>query len=248
MDDNSQNGQQRSTHSPYATVHHWRLPHGVAVAVAIPKLLEPVPEEVLARLHPIERALAAGQPPRRRVTWIGGRIALREALAAFEVEPGPLLATDRGAPILPEGLAGSVTHKAGAFAVALVHESATWRIGVDLELPTPARPGIARKVLTPRERACLEGCEPAAYWREVLVRFSVKEAIYKALDPFVRRYVDFAEVSVDLLPDGITHATLDLKHGEGPFQVEARTFFPENGEIVTTARVRPGPLGGLYSH
>jgi 4'-phosphopantetheinyl transferase EntD len=96
-------------------------------------------------------------------------------------------------------------------------------------------------VLTAAEQAKLEGQTQDFYWREVLIRFSVKEAIYKALDPFVRRYVDFAEVEVDLHPDGIAEATLNLKHGEGPFRVEARTFFPTTGEILTTARVQLQP-------
>jgi 4'-phosphopantetheinyl transferase EntD len=72
--------------------------------------------------------------------------------------------------------------------------------------------------------------------REVLLRFSAKEAIYKALDPFVRRYVGFGEVAVSPLPDGSARVTPDLRDGEGPFVIEVRWRRFE-GVVLTTARV-----------
>src|SRR5262249_32801524 len=111
MDDGTPNGQQDRLHSPFAVVQRWQLPHGLAVAVALPRPTDDVAAEVLERLHPEERRWASDQPPRRRVTWVGGRLALRAALRELGAEAGPLFATDRGAPLLPDGLSGSVTHK-----------------------------------------------------------------------------------------------------------------------------------------
>jgi 4'-phosphopantetheinyl transferase EntD len=54
----------------------------------------------------------------------------------------------------------------------------------------------------------------------VLWRFAAKEAIYKALDPWVERLVSFQEVAIDRAPDGRTSVRLNLSRGEGPFAVE----------------------------
>ena len=78
----------------------------------------------------------------------------------------------------------------------------------------------------------------------MLATFSVKESIYKALDPFVRRYVGFTEVELDPLPADLTcpdrvvwvGAQMRLAEGEGPFEVQ--TTFCWRDDPVSTARVR----------
>ena len=72
---------------------------------------------------------------------------------------------------------------------------------------------------------------------EVLLRFSAKEAIYKALDPYVKRYVGFREVAVTPLADGTAKVLMCLAQKEGPFDVDVRWMRTE-GLIVTTARIQ----------
>ena len=76
---------------------------------------------------------------------------------------------------------------------------------------------------------------PEARWRAVVMRFSIKESMYKAVDPFVQRYVGFHEAEVELGPPPRAH--FQLARGEGPFAVEA-TWTETGGLFVTTARVR----------
>ncbi|MCB9562765.1 MAG: 4'-phosphopantetheinyl transferase superfamily protein [Kofleriaceae bacterium] len=188
------------------------LPHGVAVAVAVdapdaaPRVAATVPgrapldlDAALAALCAEERAHAAALTPVRRRDWVARRCALRAAIAqAGGAAPGPLLADDRGAPVLPAGVLGSVSHKAG-LAVALATgdgAAAGWRVGVDVEAVTGARVDISRRILTDAELAEVAGLDGEARARAVALRFSIKEAVYKAIDPFVRRYVGFREVAV----------------------------------------------------
>jgi phosphopantetheine--protein transferase-like protein len=95
---------------------------------------------------------------------------------------------------------------------------------------------IERHVLTPEERQELTALRQEERWREVLLRFSAKEAVYKALDPYVRRYVSFQEVAVYPEAGGTGRAQLALKGGEGPFQVEIGWEIDEEF-VLTTARV-----------
>ena len=145
---------------------------------------------------------------------------------AERAELPAILSDDRGAPILPPGWVGSISHK-GAFAAALTAPAGHGHIGLDLERAQPSRQDIARRILTPREQAALPDRA-----RAVTLRFAIKEAIYKALDPYVRRYVGFTEVELDLAGDVVT-VTTDL-----PFAIEA-TWREHAGHWLATARALP---------
>ncbi len=62
------------------------------------------------------------------------------------------------------------------------------------------------------------------------LRFSIKEAIYKAVDPFVRRYVAFTEVELEVADDGIAYVTSEL-----PLAIET-TWREVGGFWLATAR------------
>jgi 4'-phosphopantetheinyl transferase EntD len=215
------------------------LPFGACAGVALPDAAPPEAQWPAA-LHAGERAFAAGLPEARRASWIGGRLALRAALEAAGLSAGDaILATDRGAPRLPEGVTGSISHKAD-LAVAVAGRPPA-SVGVDLERIRPLRADISTRVLTPRERAAL----PAAGVQrdgQVLRAFSAKEAIYKALDPWVRRYIGFQEVEIAFGPDGALAARLALTGGEGPFAIELIELagLAGTGHMLTVAVARPG--------
>lgn len=220
---------------PFSILFHRELPHGLCVAVRLPEPSEDAGERALQHLRTGERTRALELPFRRRVTWAGGRIALHAALEAVGYSADAILATDRGAPHLPRGVAGSVSHKEG-LAVALVTTDAEYHVGIDIEHLRPPRADIGRYVLTEDERQQLAALPAEERWREVLLRFSAKEALYKALDPFVRRYVSFQEVAVYPEPGGAGRMQLALKGGEGPFQTEVRWEMADDF-VLTTARV-----------
>jgi enterobactin synthetase component D len=213
------------------------LEHGRCFGVRMPAADEAVTALAEAALAPGECAFAAGLPPLRRRTWVGGRVALRQALARAGMEAPAVLADDRGAPALPAGVAGSITHKEG-LAAALVDRQASARLGVDLELDVVRTQDISRRVLAQDELSEVAGLDAEALGREVLLRFSAKEAIYKAIDPFVRRYVGFTEVSVSPHADGRAEVRARLRPGEGPFVIEVRWLRFE-GVVLTTALAFP---------
>lgn len=216
------------------------LEHGRCVGLSIGA--EGVDARLAARLHADEAALAATWSEARRRSWTAGRAALRVALDREGLDAPPVLTNERGAPVLPPGISASVSHKE-IVAVALAMRGDTARVGVDVELDEPGRIDVARKVLTTGEQAEVARLEGDARGREVRLRFSAKEAVYKALDPFVRRYVGFHEVTVRPRADGTAEVHLQLAHEgppEGPFDVEVR-WLRRDGLVVTTARVASVP-------
>lgn len=212
----------------------WGLEHGRCVGVRLTESDEAIDALADSVLLPEERAFAAKLVALRRRSWVGGRVAIRQALTLAGFDAPPVLADARGAPLLPAGIVGSVSHKE-ALAVALVARGPA-RIGVDVEVDGGLRQDISSHVLTEAEETELAPLLGAVRAREVVLRFSAKEAIYKALDPFVRRYVGFKEVAVRPLPDGHGAVHAHLPATEGPFAIEVRWLRWEK-YVLTTARV-----------
>jgi enterobactin synthetase component D len=214
-------------------LREWRLAHGLSVGVALPV-------EDAGCLLPEELAHAATLGEVRRRSWVGGRVAMRLTLTRLGLAAPPITSDDRGAPVLPAGMVGSISHKED-LAVALVAagDRDGAKIGVDVEKDEPRRLDISRKVLRDEELAELARMPEHARGSEVLLRFSAKEALYKALDPFVRRYVGFREVAITPLAGGTSRVAWDLTEGEGPFHADVR-WMREGDLILTTARVWPG--------
>lgn len=212
------------------------LPHGACVAVRLPPFGTSITAADLASLAPEERAFAQALPPRRVFPWVGGRIALRAAAARAGISALPaVLATPRGAPAIPADLAASISHKE-TIAVALAARADGATRGVDVELDVPRRVDVASKVLCDDELVAIDGLAGAARDSAVLLRFSAKEAIYKALDPYVGRYVSFKEARVSPHDDGSTTTSLHLANDDGEFDVDVR-WLRRDGLVLTTARI-----------
>lgn len=220
---------------------HHATPHGVLSAVVIPDSPDPVPDAALATLDEAERAHAVGLRGYRQVQFVGGRLALAAARRQLGAPPGPALPDVRGAPTLPAGWVGSISHKRD-LAVAMVARAAGGTLGVDLEDYGPPRLSIADRVLRPSELDAVRHLPDDRQWIATVVRFSIKEAIYKALDPWVHRYVDFLEAEVTPNLAGHARVAMHLQPDEGPFEVDARYEW-WHGRILSTVRVRLAPSG-----
>ena len=126
---------------------------------------------------------------------------------------------------MPAGWLGSLSHKRErAAALVAPDDGSGARIGLDLEDAREPRQPIERRVLTARELAAL------ASRRDVTRVFAIKEAIYKAIDPFVRRYVGFLEVEIEIATGAVTTAL--------PFRIETWSC-ERDGFWIATARALP---------
>lgn len=208
-------------------------------------------------LQPAEVALARALAPARRASFVAGRLALRAAVGAVrpEHERWALLRDERGRPVLPPGVGGSISHKRNR-AVAIAAPDAgdgervdrdARHVGVDLEArPSPddiGRPSLARRILTPREHDALDADargDALAHREGALVRFALKEAIYKAIDPWVGRYVRFTEVELDVQGAGSNAGdaavTLLLPELDGAIIRLTAAWRLDGAWIIATAR------------
>lgn len=210
---------------------------GIVAGVSLPDSPAPVPPGVLGQLPEAERAEAQGLGGYRQVSYVGGRLALHRAIRALGMRPGNVLMGPGGQPLGPPGVSVSISHKR-TLAVAIAAHGEQGTLGIDLEDRGPARLGIAERVLRPEELSAVYATPESRHWNGVLLRFSLKEAIYKAIYPHVTRWVDFHEASVTPEPDGNAALTLHLKNGEGPFELDGGYEWLE-GSVLSLVRIRP---------
>ncbi|MCV0440851.1 MAG: 4'-phosphopantetheinyl transferase superfamily protein [Hydrogenophaga sp.] len=151
------------------------------------------------RLYPEEFAAVSRAVPRRQREFAAGREAARQAMAQIGWAPVAIPSAPDRSPVWPKGLAGSITHSAGA-CVAVVCPQSLWQaVGIDLEEDQPMEPALWDTICTPEEAAFVNTQPAVLRGRWVTWLFSAKEAFYKWQYPQTRHTLEFQDVRV-LLP------------------------------------------------
>jgi 4'-phosphopantetheinyl transferase EntD len=186
-------------------------------------------ESIAVELAPDRKLELDGMSDLRRRTWLGGRAALSLVCGELGTPGSWAQSDDRGAPLLPPGLRGSIAHKVvdGEVVVAAIAtRSSEICVGVDVELDRALDTGLARRILTADEAAGWPAGGEDSRGRWLLARFSMKEAVYKSIDPTLRRYVGFQEVELREARETAEQDGLDHRvawHGPESLQLDIRT-------------------------
>ncbi len=196
------------------------LPEGRCIGVETTNEMDSFPRDGIATLegdhwlysafHRDEVEFGMQLKKTRNSFWLG-RLALRQAL---DFPDYPILKDKFGRPEMKDNLLGSISHKPDK-GVAMVSPPLSRDtnlvlagIGVDLEMTSrPGRPSLAKRILTTNERETLGKLSGITVDEEVMLRFSLKEAIYKAAHPLLCQYVSFQEAEVTPHEDGTASCT-----------------------------------------
>ncbi|MGF6886610.1 4'-phosphopantetheinyl transferase EntD [Nocardia sp. GAS34] len=165
------------------------LPAGVAAAELLryPEGLKP---------HPGEEHLIEKSVEKRRRDFIGARHCAREALAQLGEPQVAIGKGERGMPLFPRGVVGSLTHCDGYRAAALAHRLRWRSIGIDAEPHAALPEGVLDSVSLPAERDWLAGALPATGLHMDRLLFCAKEATYKAWFPLTLRWLGFEDAHI----------------------------------------------------
>lgn len=167
------------------------LPPEVAVSCAA--------EEIEAELYEVESSLVANAVEGRRREFATGRACARNALAKLGIMPAPIPAGERGEPLWPDGIVGSITHCEVFRAAAVAHASQVMGVGIDAEPNAPLPAGLLGDIALPQEQAwirALAGEVPGTCWDRLL--FTIKEAVYKVWFPIAHRWLGFEDALVEI--------------------------------------------------
>jgi 4'-phosphopantetheinyl transferase EntD len=164
------------------------LPTGVAFA----ELFEDPPGLVP---HPQEESLIARAVDKRRREFTSARHCARVALDKLGMDPAPILKGERGVPLFPRGVVGSLTHCDGYRGAVLAHSMQVRSVGIDAEPHGPLPDGVLDAVSLPEERSAIAAAAAGVvHWDRIL--FSAKEATYKAWFPVTGRWLGFEDAHI----------------------------------------------------
>jgi 4'-phosphopantetheinyl transferase EntD len=121
------------------------------------------------------------------------RIVARQLLAQLGYPRVPLPRSASGAPVWPEPIVGSLAHddEVAVAAVGMKHDFAA--VGIDVEPAVALPPDMLALVARPQE---LRGIPDDPRRGKLL--FAAKEAVYKAVYPLDRVFLEFRDIEVDL--------------------------------------------------
>lgn len=158
-----------------------------------------VGKELFGQLHSAEQQLLADSASdKRRNEFSLGRIAAHQALSQLDhyYSEFPILRGQKGQPLWPTGIVGSITHSKDWAIAAVGRTEHSRALGIDLQtLDRVLRVDISRHLCVAEEVAWLKEDEER-YNERLLCLFSAKESIYKALFPLEELFLGFKDVSV----------------------------------------------------
>ena len=149
-------------------------------------------------ISPQEEQLVARAVPKRRLEFAFGRSVARRALARLGVFCGSLGADAVGVPLWPEGTSGSLTHGAGLAAALVTASAGPALVGIDVEEASRLTGDVARLIASESEARRASAAAPSGVDWSAALLFSAKESFYKAYFPVVRRFLEFADVVIEV--------------------------------------------------
>ncbi|MBY5926983.1 MULTISPECIES: 4'-phosphopantetheinyl transferase [unclassified Halomonas] len=232
--------QLRALHRPGLAIAGFWLASSGAGQTSWAGSKEPV-RQALARV-PLPAELE-GAVAKRRDEYRAGRLCAVYALGLLGIDSGvPGRGADR-LPRWPPGVLGSISHCSDLALSAVASSDLYAGVGIDVEqcLDADEADSVAEVVASGAELLHLPGwlSRPMA----VTLLFSAKEAIYKAIFPDLKRYVDFAEVCLHRALPGLlvfrpscAWQSAGPPHGRAPWHEHIEwpvAFHIEAGKVVT---------------
>jgi 4'-phosphopantetheinyl transferase EntD len=184
-------------------------------------------------LHPLEQKYIAFAVDSRRREFTAGRLLAKQLFTAAAVPPQPLLNAADRAPIWPASWVGSITHCADLCAVAICSSQRLSGLGIDIE-PAEALPEkLAALIMLPEDYAALAILPPPLRNLAGRIIFSAKEAVYKAVYPQTRQFLEFLQVHIRFSDLQTFQAEFAVNPaGYNKFNLQGR-FAVHNGYIAT---------------
>ncbi|AZA09070.1 4'-phosphopantetheinyl transferase Npt [Corynebacterium pseudopelargi] len=191
--------------------------------------------EHFERLHPLERILVAHSVDARKAEFGDARWCAHDALAQLGRDSGePILRGERGMPIWPAAVSGSLTHTEGFRAAVVAPRLIVRSMGLDAEPAEPLPDGLIDSISRPGERRQLSNLEDAGIHCADRLLFCAKEATYKAWFPLTHRWLGFDQAEIDIRPDGTFVSYLLVRPTPVPF-IEGKWKMSDHYVVAATA-------------
>jgi 4'-phosphopantetheinyl transferase EntD len=192
-----------------------------------------------AMLFPEEELVVVRAVEKRRREFTTARACAHTALEKLGFSAVSIPTGERGEPLWPAGVVGSITHCDGYRACAVARSSEIVTVGIDAEPNAPLPDGLLGDIARPEELPSLRRLASGlgeVHWDRLL--FSAKESVYKAWFPLARRWLGFEDAIVTVDADTGTFTARLLVAGPmldgGPLRGFSGRWMVCEGIITTT--------------
>lgn len=199
-------------------------------------------DHVDAELFPEEAALIERAVEKRRREFTTARICARAALRELGFPAVSIPTGERGEPLWPKGVVGSITHCEGYRACALARSSEILTVGIDAERNAALPDGLLGDIARPEELPWLRRLESETtevHWDRLL--FSAKESVYKAWFPLAKRWLGFEDAVITVDPGAGSFTARLLVSGppmaDRPLQGFSGRWMVRDGIVLTAIAV-----------
>ncbi len=195
-------------------------------------------------LSPEEQTYLESVSQNRKREFIAGRFCAREAMKSANIPPEHIRMGEKGEPIWPSTIVGSITHSHGYAAAAVAKKSEVLSLGLDAETNEPLSPKVLQRIGNTQEQEWVQSVESAIIQHPGKILFSAKEATYKAWYPITQEWLGFQEAHIDFHSDENTFTVQIQK--KGPFKKLFGKFVIQQGIILTAIEI-PSPQSEIQS-
>ena len=189
-------------------------------------------------LSPEERTYLESVSQNRKREFIAGRFCAREAMKSANIPPEHIRIGEKGEPIWPHNIVGSITHSHGYAAAAVAKKSEVLSLGLDAETNEPLSSKVLQRIGNAQEQEWVKSVDSSLIQNPGKVLFSAKEATYKAWYPITQEWLGFQEAHIDFHSDENTFTVQIQK--KGPFKKLFGKFVIQQGIILTAIEI-PSP-------
>ena len=188
-------------------------------------------------LFPEERNLVSNAVDTRKAEFADARWCAHRAMQELRFPAdGPVLRGERGMPIFPRLVSGSLTHTEGLRAAVVAPSLLVRSLGVDAEPAERLPLGVLEHIARPTEQSRLAEIERDTHiFCMDRVLFCCKETTYKVWFPLTHRYLDFDEADIYIRPDGTFTSYILARPTPVPY-IEGY-WSVRDGYVVTVASV-----------
>jgi 4'-phosphopantetheinyl transferase EntD len=179
-----------------------------------------------------EEAVGCGSFGAKRLEeFAGGRLCARSALGELGLRDIALRRNADRAPDWPDGVVGSITHTIGFCGAVVGSRERFAGLGIDAEIVARVTPDVWAQALTADDIMRISGLSPSERERSAAVIFSAKEAFYKCQFGVTGAWLDYGDVSIELVSE---------TPGAGTFLVRSATVAARRvvGNFVARGRYR----------
>ncbi|AGF72723.1 4'-phosphopantetheinyl transferase family protein [Corynebacterium halotolerans] len=187
-------------------------------------------------LHPLEQALVSHSVDIRKAEFGDARWCAHQALRDLGLTgEQPILRGERGMPLWPSTVTGSLTHTEGFRAAVVAPRRHVRSMGLDAEPAEPLPEGVVGSIARVGEFAQLERFRENGMTCADRLLFCAKEATYKAWFPMTQRWLGFEQAEIDLREDGTFISYLLVRPTPVPF-IDGRWML-RDGYVIASAAV-----------